>query len=83
MILSREQIEARRRNDNGDLIATARAYHDLRDGVLAWCDEPDWSDDPAVSPIALDRLRAVVARVERGGAAKGIDIHRDFGVSES
>ena len=24
-----------------------------------------------------------VARVERGGAAKGIDIHRDFGVSES
>lgn len=43
-----------------------RRYEAIRDGVLAWCDEPDWSDDPAVSPIALDRLRAVVARVERG-----------------
>lgn len=70
MILTREQIDSlhgHARHDDcwmRDVIDTARAYHDLRDGVLAWCDEPDWSDDPAVSPIALDRLRAVVARVE-------------------
>lgn len=72
MILSREQIEARRRNDNGDLVDTARAYHDLRDGVTGLCDgwesgANDYDGGPLVNAEAFaSDLRAVVARVERG-----------------
>lgn len=71
MILSREQIEARRRNDNGDLVDTALAYHDLRDGVTGLCDEAERRADPGVrlwsmpeARVKTSELRAVVARVE-------------------
>lgn len=48
-----------------DLIATARAYHDLRDAVLALC---DGSPDNGIGIAALHEadVREVVARVERG-----------------
>lgn len=59
-----EEQSARKEEAYRNALAWRARYEALRDGVLAWCDEPDWSDDPAVSPIALDRLRAVVARVE-------------------
>lgn len=64
MILSREAIEARRRNDNGDLVDTALAYHDLRDAVLALCDAPDGAFMAAY--VLVPRIRKAVARVERG-----------------
>ena len=35
MILTREQVDAPMDDDDEDLIDTARAYHDLRDAVLA------------------------------------------------
>lgn len=60
-------------NGTNDLIATARAYHDLRDAVLGWCDEPSVvrGDDGYASIVWPDKddLRAVVARVERDNNA--------------
>ncbi len=72
-ILTREQIEwlsapeDRPDGDDLDLLNTARAYHDLRDAVLAIADDPHL--------YGLDRdqggtLREVVARVERGGSSE-------------
>lgn len=49
-------------NGTGDLIATARAYHDLRDAVLALCDAPDGAFMAAY--VLVPRIREVVARVE-------------------
>lgn len=64
MILTREQIDAAERDGeyiDVDMWATARAYHDLRDAVLALCDaRPPWGC------VQVDELREVVARVERG-----------------
>lgn len=63
-ILTRAQMDAIERDGEYgpdlDLIATARAYHDLRDAVLAWLEENPFPIDQARS------LREVVARVERG-----------------
>ena len=84
MILTREQIDNYWHSPDltvADLRDTARAYHALRDAVLALCDAPDGAFMAAY--VLVPRIREVVARVERGGATKGIDIHRDFGVSES
>lgn len=66
-------------NGTDALIATARAYHDLRDAVLALCDEADRNHEAYLAGIIMDRfivpsnvttgnLRALVARVERGEA---------------
>lgn len=66
MILSREQIEARRRNDNGDLVDTALAYHDLRDAVRTLAEEWYAGDWDGESVAFGRRLRSLVARVERG-----------------
>lgn len=54
--------------DELDLIDTARAYHDLRDAVLAWCDERDEESlsDPYDVVVTAHDVREVVARVERG-----------------
>lgn len=75
-ILSREEIDALRNQAQGssryaefdslDVEALCDTYDALRDAVLAWIDEPDWPDDPAVASASLARLREVVARVERG-----------------
>lgn len=62
-------------NGTNDLIATARAYHDLRDGVTGLCEQADRSHDEYLRGLILDRfivpsnvtvsrIRAVVARVE-------------------
>lgn len=58
-----------------DLAAMARAYHDLRDAVLALCDASDAEDieyaltvDEHGGYTATRRIREVVARVERGEA---------------
>lgn len=70
-ILSPEQIDALAQSGitgNGSyLIATARAYHDLRDAVLALC---DGSPDNGIGVAAIHEadVRAAVARVERGGS---------------
>lgn len=79
MILSREQIDQREVEVfmDEDVFATARAYHDLRDAVLALCDEADRNHEAYLAGIIMDRfivpsnvttgnLREVVARVERG-----------------
>ena len=63
MILTREQIETQSPwTADADLVATARAYHDLRDAVLAWAEEErlngSWWVDTAINEV--------VARVERG-----------------
>lgn len=55
-----------------------RRYEALRDGVTEAVEGSLY-----VGTSLAATIRAVVARVERVGAAKGIDIHRDFGVSES
>lgn len=85
MILSREQIDALHGSAHHDdcwmcdIIATALAYHDLRDAVLALCDEADRNHEAYLAGIIMDRfivpsnvttgnLRALVARVERGEA---------------
>lgn len=71
-ILTREQIEefasvrSRAYPNGGDAVAdTLRAYHDLRDAVLALC---DGSPDNGIGIAALHEadVREVVARVERG-----------------
>lgn len=62
MILTREQIDAGAWRH--DLRDTALAYHDLRDAVLALCDAPDGAFMAAY--VLVPRIRAVVARVERG-----------------
>ena len=71
-ILTRDQIDALAQEDEDDprLIDTARAYHDLRDAVLALCDEVGpWTfidDMTAARWRALEDVREVVARVETG-----------------
>lgn len=68
MILSREQIDKPSLNQHpGDLVDTARAYHDLRDAVLALCDAPDGAFMAAY--VLVPRIREVVARVERDNSA--------------
>lgn len=68
MILTREQIDSlhgHARHDDCwmcDVIDTARAYHDLRDAVLALCDAPDGAFMAAY--VLVPRIREVVARVE-------------------
>lgn len=48
-----------------DLIETARAYHDLRDAVLALCDtyENTDLDCPYLSHVSLATVEAVVKQV--------------------
>ncbi len=81
MILNREQIDNYWRSPDltvADLRDTARAYHALRDAVLALCDTADANHveylagpilDRFIAPsnVRVDALREVVARVERGG----------------
>ena len=68
MILTREQIDAATGRmtwpETQDLIATARAYHDLRDAVLAQVEAWDWSE---VTPT----IKAIVARVDGSGNGAG------------
>ena len=73
MILTREQVDCISTAEvfggvtvlmvpADDLIDTARAYHDLRDAVLALCAIPL----AEVGRVSVIDLREVVARVERG-----------------
>lgn len=70
-ILTREQVDAGAWRQY-DLRDTARAYHDLRDAVLAWSFDPVTreNEDGTRSIIWPDKaeLRDLVARVERGEA---------------
>lgn len=77
-ILTREQVDAamircsefddsRSALDRVELAITARAYHDLRDDMLALADD----QGPGTSYLVVGyqrRIREVVARVERGEA---------------
>lgn len=74
-ILNRKQIDGFSRIGSeatvGDLLATARAYHDLRDAALDLCEraetrDPEWWETFADRRIVPSVIREVVARVERG-----------------
>lgn len=51
-------------NGTNDLIATALAYHDLRDAVRTLAEE--WYGAFMAAYVLVPRIREVVARVERG-----------------
>lgn len=69
-IFTREQIDAIERygeyGPDPDLIDTARAYHDLRDAVLALPIRNYFTEDGIYRGACVDR-DALVALVERGG----------------
>ncbi len=74
VILNREQIDALESNYADEISAshyaalrdTARAYHDLRDAVLALCVNSGIRHNGEGRWIAESDIREVVARVERG-----------------